>query len=180
MIIKLGDRRWLEPGDHPMTVDEIRRSDLILGPPGHLEWDRAWRLHLLGNFETLARQLWSTGIKDVFICGSFVESKDHPDDIDGYFLCDRKDYKTRKLHDRLNQLNELRCWTWRDEHRKPDQHGRPKSPLWHHYRCEIYPYYGEGQCDLVGRDGTVLPVPEFYRRTRCESYQRGIIRLING
>ena len=42
----------------------------------------------VGNLEILARQLWSVGIRDIYADGSFVEDKDHPNDIDGYFVCD--------------------------------------------------------------------------------------------
>jgi hypothetical protein len=33
-------------------------------------------------------QLWEAGISEIFVNGSFVEDKDHPGDIDGYFECE--------------------------------------------------------------------------------------------
>jgi hypothetical protein len=45
-------------------------------------------LHLVDNLEILTRQLWQVGIREVYADGSFAEDKDHPNDIDGYFVCD--------------------------------------------------------------------------------------------
>ena len=36
----------------------------------------------------MVRQLWTVHISEIFIDGSFVEDKDHPNDIDGYFVCE--------------------------------------------------------------------------------------------
>jgi hypothetical protein len=42
---------------------------------------------LVANLEIFTIQLWQVGIRDVFADGSFAEDKDHPNDIDGYFVC---------------------------------------------------------------------------------------------
>ncbi len=34
----------------------------------------------------MTEQLWNIGVTDVFADGSFVEEKDHPNDIDGHEL----------------------------------------------------------------------------------------------
>ena len=43
------------------------------------------------NLEVLTKQLWQVGIREVYADGSFAEDKDHPNDIDGYFVCGLQD-----------------------------------------------------------------------------------------
>src|SRR5271168_2452909 len=88
----------LPPGDYELTFDELRCSSLVMCP-GSAEsaWDSAWRAALVGNLETMTRQLWQVGIQEVFADGSFVEEKDHPNDIDGYFVCDLRMLATGEL-----------------------------------------------------------------------------------
>jgi hypothetical protein len=52
-------------------------------------WDTEWRLRLIDNLEILTRQI---GIQNMFADGSFAEDKDHPNDIDGYFVCSLETY----------------------------------------------------------------------------------------
>jgi hypothetical protein len=83
----------LPPGDFELTLDELRESSLVLGPDEAARsphWDTDRRRMLVDNLEILVRQLWRVGITEIFVDGSFVEDKDHPNDIDGYFECDRK------------------------------------------------------------------------------------------
>ena len=78
----------LPAGDYELTFDELRRSRLVAGPAGpDSTWDTEWRKTLVDNLEVMTRQLWQVGIREVFADGSFVEEKDRPNDIDGYFVC---------------------------------------------------------------------------------------------
>ncbi len=80
----------LPPGDYLLTLDELRTSMLVLGPGEPRQcptWDASWRETLVGNLAVLVRQLWQVGITEIFVDGSFAEDKDHPNDIDGYFVC---------------------------------------------------------------------------------------------
>ncbi|MCH7751717.1 MAG: hypothetical protein IH898_06125 [Planctomycetes bacterium] len=79
----------LPPGDYPLTFDQLEDSMLVSCPPESPNWDLDWRLYLLKNLYELAVQLWDVGITNIFVDGSFTEDKDHPNDIDGYFECDR-------------------------------------------------------------------------------------------
>ena len=91
LIPPFGRDGLLPPGDYEVTFPELRSSNLVLGPGeprAFPHWDAAWRLRLVDNLELLVRQLWQVGITEVFADGSFVEDKDHPNDIDGYFVCD--------------------------------------------------------------------------------------------
>lgn len=50
-------------------------------------------------------QLWQVGITEIFIGGSFVEDKDHPNDIDGYFVSDLRFLASGDLQRQLNLLD---------------------------------------------------------------------------
>src|SRR3954468_20900540 len=74
----------LPPGDYPLTVDELAGSMLVAGPASRsLTWDADWRAELVENLRFLAGHLWNVGVTEIFVDGSFVEDKDHPNDIDG-------------------------------------------------------------------------------------------------
>ena len=98
----------LPPGDYPLTLQQLRTSVLVDGPGGARRWDTEWRLQLVENLAILASQLWQVGVRDIYIDGSFVEDKAHPNDIDGYFTCDLYHLATGKLEAELAQLS--RCW----------------------------------------------------------------------
>ena len=81
----------LPTGDYEVSFDQLRESILVVGPGDSIHypnWDHAWRRICVDNLEILTRQLWQVGIREVFADGSFAEDKDHPNDIDGYFVCD--------------------------------------------------------------------------------------------
>ena len=84
------DEGVLPPGDYVLTLDEVAESPLVHGPGDrhYPNWDRSWRKKLVENLAVLVRQLWLVGIREIFVDGSFVEDKEHPNDIDGYFECE--------------------------------------------------------------------------------------------
>lgn len=132
----------LPPGDYEMSFEELGNSLLVLGPAEereHSSWDRYWRERLVQNLEVLSRQLWQVGIRDIFADVSFAEDKDHPNDIDGYFVCDLPPLMTGELTRQLNLLDPAKVWTWDPASRKPYR-GYPKKqlPMWHQYRVELY------------------------------------------
>ena len=94
----------LSVGDYPLTLAQLRASYLVTGQcvPSST-WDRAWRGYLVDNLEVLVRQLWQVDITAIFINGSFIEDKDHPNDINGYFECDPRHF--RRLTQELITLN---------------------------------------------------------------------------
>ena len=123
----------LPPGDYELTFEELRHSLLVRGP-GRADstWDTAWRESLVGNLEVMTRQLWQAGIRDVFTDGSFVEEKDHPNDIDGYFVCTLTDLASGELTRRLNLLDPHKIWTW-DPRSRQAFRGIPRS----NFQCGI-------------------------------------------
>ena len=171
----------LPEGEYPLTLEQLRSSPLVLGPGDprdHPEWDAGWRHQLVANLGVMVEQLWAAGIEEVFIDGSFVEDKDHPNDIDGYFVCDPWRFASGELEQDLNRLDPAKCWTWDHEARRRYR-GYPKQqlPMWHTYRVELYPHYHGG---IAGTDdhGNPLEFPAFFRRCRRTDAPKGIVRLI--
>ncbi|WP_423815932.1 DUF6932 family protein [Salinibacter altiplanensis] len=76
------DEGLLPPGDYELTFEELRKSVLVEGPrpasPWGESWDAEWRSHLSHQAETMCNQLWSVGIEDIYLDGSFTEAKTHP------------------------------------------------------------------------------------------------------
>lgn len=119
----------LPSGDYALTFAEVRQCVLVRGPEaGYPSWDAAWRLQLVDNVEILIRQLWQVGIADIYLDGSFVEDKDHPNDIDGYFVCDLSELASGRLQAALNLLDPHKVWTWDPAERRPYR-GYPKKQL---------------------------------------------------
>ncbi|MCD6498228.1 MAG: hypothetical protein J7M25_08040 [Deltaproteobacteria bacterium] len=172
----------LPPADYTLTLDELRASMLVVGPSnGYPNWDRDWRGHLVESLAVLVDQLWQVGIDDIFIDGSFVEDKEHPNDIDGYFVCDLMELATGRLQTKLNLLDPHKVWTWDPATRRP-YHGYPKKqlPMWHAYRVEMYPHVGQlsGICDKHGNNE--LEFPSAFRLSRRDGEPRGIVKIIKG
>jgi hypothetical protein len=170
----------LPPGDYLLTLEEIKATKLVLGPGqprDHSTWDAVWRERLLDNLTVLVRQLWTVGIDRIFINGSFVENKDHPNDIDGYFVCDMHRLASGELQRELNLLDPYKIWTWDPASRRPYR-GYPKKqlPMWHQYRVELYPHYGQ-LCGIRDQYGHELEFPSAFRRSRLDGKPKGIIQI---
>lgn len=171
----------LPPADHELTLAALRSSMLVTGPEqGYPNWDRAWRAQLVDNLEVLVRQLWHAGIDDIFVDGSFVEEKERPNDIDGYFVCDLMDLATGNLQRRLNLADPHKVWTWDPATRRPYP-GYPKRqlPMWHVYRAELYPHYGQPS-GIRDKYGNELEFPSAFRLSRRDGAPRGIVKIIKG
>lgn len=176
----------LPPGDYEVSFDELRRSILVVGPEGAAmspTWDSRWRAKLVDNLEVLTRQLWQVGISEVFADGSFAEDKDHPNDIDGYFVCSLDLLRSGQLIRELNLLDPYKVWTWDPASRRPYR-GYPKRqlPMWHRYRVELYPHvpglgFGSGIRD---RHGNELEFPSAFRQSRRDGKPRGIVKIRYG
>lgn len=174
------------PGDYEVSFEELRESLLVRGPDDREQypaWDVSWRKRLVENLEILSRQLWQVGIREVFADGSFVEDKDHPNDIDGYFVCGLDELKTGELARQLNLLDPFKVWTWDPASRKPYR-GYPKRqlPMWHRYRVELYPHVpglgiGSGIRDKHGHE---LEFPSAFRQSRRDGKPRGIVKIKYG
>ena|SRR6185436_3119488 len=166
----------LPPGDYEMTVAELRQSSLVHGPPGAPNWDRSWRAQLVENLGILAGQLWQVGIRNIFADGSFVEAKDHPNDIDGYFECDARELFSGRLEAALNALDPDAVWTWDPARRRPHAGSAKRQlPMWHRYRVELFPHHGQSS-GIRDEHGHELEFPSAFRRSRLHQ-PRGIIKL---
>jgi hypothetical protein len=180
MVLAFDDHGVLPVGDHPMTIDQLRESLLVNGPGEERSprWDKKWRLMLVNNLEIVAKQLWSVGITQIYIDGSFVEDKDHPNDIDGYFECDMYRVRTRKIEAQLNAAAGFRVWSWSNASRRPhsDSHKR-ELPIWHKYRVELYPHCIGMFSGILDEFGNSQTFPAAFRKSRREHRAKGIIKL---
>jgi len=168
----------LPPGDYPLTLDQLRTSLLVVGPGvAYPTWDASWRRTLVENLSVMVSQLWSVAITEIFIDGSFVEDKDHPNDIDGYFLCDLMRLVSGDLELELNLLDPHKVWTWDPSSR---QHvpgtSKRQLPMWVKYRVELFPHVGQ-LTGILDRFGNELEFPAAFRQSRTGE-QKGIIKII--
>jgi hypothetical protein len=167
----------LPQGDYLVTLGELRESMLVTGPPDRPSWDAVWRRQLLENLGLMAEQLWQVGIGDIFVDGSFVEDKDHPNDIDGYFVCDLMRLATGDLERDLNLLDPHKVWTWKPESRRPHpDFPKRQLPMWHAYRVELYPHFGQ-LTGIRDRFGNELELPSAFRQSRRDGKAKGIVQL---
>lgn len=164
--------------DYVATFPQLRKSLLVQGPKKKpSDWDTEWRKRLLDNLEGLVKQLWKVGIRNVFINGSFVEDKNHPNDIDGYFECDLMELASGRLERDLNLLDPNKVWTWDPDSRRLDpDSGKKQLPMWHIYRIELYPHYNQTS-GITDKFGNPLMFPAAFRQSRREYRQKGIVKL---
>ncbi|MDJ0626540.1 MAG: hypothetical protein QNJ31_09280 [Candidatus Caenarcaniphilales bacterium] len=153
----------LPPGTYQLTIQELRDSRLVTGLSSIFQdnWDREWRSQLIDNLEILISFLWKGGIKEVFIDGSFVEDKSHPNDIDGYFNCTLAEYEKITSTCTILDLS---------------QRIKRKPIMWFEYKVELYPNWNQasGIKDEFGYD---QPFPSAFRRSR-EGQEKGIIQIV--
>ena len=117
--------------------------------------------------------------EEIFVDGSFAENKGHPNDIDGYFICDLLHLATGKLERDLNLLDPHKAWTW-DPSARRHYRGYPKKqlPMWLYYRVELYPHYGTGPgTGIQDEFGNDLLFPSAFRRSRRDNSLRGIVKV---
>lgn len=175
-------RGLLPPGDYPVTFEELRRSLLVHGPEDNTipNWDNEQRLWLTYQAEKLVDQLWKVGITEIYLDGSFLEDKPHPNDIDGYFECDAREIASGALQRHLNNLDVFRIWTWDPKSRRPAK-GSTKAqlPMWHKYRVELYPHIVGLLTGIKDEHGHDLPFPAAFRRRRDTHEPKGIVKIIS-
>lgn len=171
----------LPPGDYPISLQHLAESPLVLGYDDPMDcptWDSAWRSELVQRLTVLVKQLWAVGIDEVYVDGSFVEDKDHPNDIDGYFVCSADAIASGRLESELNRIDPQKCWTW-DRQKRRAYRGYPKRqlPMWHAYRVELYPHYS-GLIAGIDEHGNQLEFPAYFRKCRRSGHPKGIIRIV--
>jgi hypothetical protein len=177
----------LPPDDYLMTIADLKASFLVTGDGvTSKNWDTDWRFMLVENLHILVSELWQVGIDKIFIDGSFVEEKDHPNDIDGYFECDPMDVYTKKLNDKLNSINPHKIWTWDAGSRRYDSDTRKRQlPMWHQYLVELYPFIPGLPSGIPDEFGNPQEFPAAFRKTRLRQtpdgvrmFPKGIIQII--
>jgi hypothetical protein len=172
----------LPAGDYELDFQGLRESFLVTGTGGKSPtWDAPWREFLVNNLQIMTEQLWTLGVTEVFADGSFVEEKDHPNDIDGYFVCSLQALASGELARKLNLLDPHKIWTW-DPRSRQSHRGYPKKqlPMWHRYRVELYPHVAGFLSGIRDPNGHELEFPSAFRQSRRDGKPRGIIKLKPG
>ncbi len=171
----------LDPGTYQATLTDLRSSILVTGNGSSDHWDSKWRLKLIDNLEILVNQLCKVGFSDIFINGSFVENKDRPNDIDGYFDANLKVINSTTLANYQQQISNLNtldphcCWTWDHSARKFDPAtGKGQLPMWHLYRVELYPHMEGMFTGITDKTGNNLMFPSAFRQSR----RKGIVQIV--
>jgi hypothetical protein len=180
-LVPLFDDKGLLPiKDYAVTLDQLRGSILVQGIGDDPEWDIDWRLHLVNQCEVMVRQLWQIGIDEIFLDGSFVEQKNHPNDIDGYFVCDAFYLASGALERDLNALDSYKVWTWDPRTRRAYRgYAKKQLPMWHRYRVELYPHFGQSS-GIRDKNGYELQFPSAFRQQRGSGEPKGIIQIVQG
>lgn len=173
----------LDPGTYDATSADIKNSILVKGY-GSSTWDAKWRNQLVDNAAILIQQLWQVGITDIYLDGSFVEDKDHPNDIDGYFdphlsLYSASDVQSFiQLVSQLNNLDPHKIWDWDPNSRRAVAgFSKLQLPMWIFYHVELYPHLGQG-AGIKDSYGNELKFPSAFRQSRNGFLQKGIVRVI--
>jgi hypothetical protein len=151
---------------------------LVKGPKnGSPNWNTQWRGLLVRNLRSVAKTLGYLGVEHLIIDGSFVEQKDHPNDIDAYFPISRERWVSREVERELNLRRSEDVWDWdpyrahipadpRVPHRKP--------PFWHKYRIDLFPDFSQKAIHhehlgwLTFKDG--------FRHTRS-GHPKGVVKI---
>lgn len=165
--------------DVTATLDEIRESMLVTGAGLRAsEWHVQQRLELVNNLQIVVEKFKQAGgVAEIYVDGSFVEEKDSPSDIDGYFiLTDDRDWISGAFQKRIALLDEPGVWSWDKNDRRRCQSFVEKPPFWCRYRVELYPDLGLPS-DIMGPDGRFLPYSEAFRQRTDTMEPKGIIRL---
>jgi hypothetical protein len=124
------------------------------------------------------KQLWEVGATEIFIDGSFATNKPHPNDIDGYFVCDLKRIASGELERELNAINVDKIWTWNPNSLRACKGSTKRQlPMWHKYRVELYPEFGQG-FGVLDEFGYPLQFPAAFRKERYTKTPKGIIQII--
>lgn len=179
IVPSFDERGLLPPGNYEVTFGQLRNSVLVEGTETY-KLDSVWRHYLIGRAEVLIKQLWQVGITNVFLNGSFVEAKAHPNDIDGYFEVELRRFASGELERELNALDPNKAWTWDHAARKRYRnYAKAQLPMWHHYRVELYPHY-PGLVALQDRHGNNLQFPAAFRTQRTTDEPKGIIKIVKG
>lgn len=139
----------LPPGTHPASLDEIRER---FGFTPRRRW-------LLKGLRAAVQALWTAGVEEICIDGSFCTEKPDPGDIDGYWV-----EPDPGVYDRIDPywidfelvlVPHLRTWKWR---------------MWMEHGVEFFIHPAMQATGGLG-------FPEFFRQAR-DGRPRGVIQVV--
>jgi len=137
----------LPPGDYVLTLEELKRSMLVQGPLGKRRpqagmlagagtWWRTWA--------SWCNNFWRWESRRFLPTGRSRRTRQFPTTLTGIFVCDERRYLSGALQRDLNLIDPYRIWTWDWESRRSFRgYQKAQLPMWHRYRVELYPHYGQ-------------------------------------
>jgi hypothetical protein len=140
---------YLPDGLYDATLTEVRE---VLGFSKE-------RRRLIAGLERAANSLWSAGVDDLRIDGSFVTAKPVPGDIDGFWV-----WNPRVVYEEIDPL--LRDWSTVAD----PVSGKPKFPMWYELGVELYVHPFD-----MGAPG--IDFPTFFSHSR-DNVPRGYVRVV--
>lgn len=170
-MLKFLKNGLLPAGDHEISLAQLKRL-IREGPGGGRDWDTAWRLQLLEEFEQRYHQLASVGITEVYIDGSYATDKYHPNDMDAYFVVPRKLWRTSAEA----ALKELDPEFWRFE-TVSDPSGKSGYPMAFLRHIEMFPVYQEHTPAFADCLEMIDPKINFFRSDKWSHRTKGIIKI---
>lgn len=171
-MIRMQKNGLMSPEDHPVTLEELEAL-LKAGPGNGQEWDTSWRLKLFTELKKRCQELYSIGIDDIYVDGSFATDKAHPNDIDGYFIVPRKYW----LNEGEAALKAIDPEFWRFEV-VPDANGHAAYPMAFSHNIELFPMYLEHTLEYAPCPELIDPKIQFFRTDRYTRKPKGIFRII--
>lgn len=171
-MIKFQKNGLLSPEDHPISLDELEAL-LKAGPGNGQNWDTPWRLKLFEELKRRCHELYSIGIDEVYVDGSYATDKAHPNDIDGYFVVPRRWW----LDQGEEALKALDPDFWRFEI-VPNDEGHAAYPMAFSHNIELFPMYREHTPEYAVCPELIDPKIQFFRTDRYSRKAKGIFRIV--
>ena len=151
------DSRGLLPQDKIISLSDFEEGFFVKGDSSAPGWNIHHRRILAKNFVSLAKILIDFGVNQVHVDGSFVTSKFEPNDIDGFYSIEMKEF-----------IRLVTAYPIFDMRRRVDK----KPAMWVEHKIELFPDFG--QAAAVDSQGDGIPFPSFFRMTR-DGQMKGLL-----
>jgi len=78
----------------------------------------------------------------------------------------------------LNKRDPYKIWTWDSSSRRSYRgYMKKQLPMWHKYRVEFYPHYGQDS-GITDRHENPELFPAAFRKCRTTNREKGIIKIV--
>ncbi len=171
-MIRFNKNGLLSAEDHRITLQELEELQKI-GPDNGQAWDSSWRMQLFNELRRRCLELYSIGINDIFIDGSYATDKVRPNDVDGYFIVPRAFW----LNEGEKALQSIDPDFWRFEVVNEGD-GKAAYPMAFSHHIELFPMYLEHTMEFAPCPELIDPKIKFFRTDRYSHQPKGIFRIV--